>query len=36
MKYAKYNLNVNNSNNKMKSDFNSIEKNLKMILNKKN
>ncbi|WP_369991638.1 transketolase [Mycoplasmopsis arginini] len=35
MKYAKYNLNVNNSNNKMKSDFNSIEKNLKMILNKK-
>ncbi|MGX9358818.1 hypothetical protein [Mycoplasma sp. 2575] len=35
MKYAKYNLNINNSNNKIKSDFNYIEKNIKLIINNK-
>ncbi|WP_045433782.1 hypothetical protein [Metamycoplasma canadense] len=36
MRYAKYNLNINNSNNKLKSDFNNVEKSIKTILNKKN
>ncbi|WP_330463608.1 transketolase family protein [Metamycoplasma gateae] len=35
MKYARYNLNINNSNNKFKSDFNYIEKAIKSIMNKK-
>ncbi|AZZ65497.1 transketolase [Metamycoplasma phocicerebrale] len=34
MKYAKYNLNINNSNNKIKSDFNFVDKAIKQIIKK--
>ncbi|MBN4089509.1 transketolase [Mycoplasma enhydrae] len=36
MKYARFNLNINNSNNKLKSDFNLVDKTIKSIISKKN